>query len=121
MDPCLEIIGASDFNELVQTVYKPDFTRDRIAALFPAVLQEAEKGDEVSRQLLQNSGEQLAATARAILVKLGLTRLALFGGVLENAPPVRKAFVEELRKSVPNLEIIAPRYDAAVGAALLLN
>lgn len=121
VEPCLRIIGVANFNELVQTVYKPEFTRDRIAALFPAVLEEAGGGDSVSKKLLEDAGHELAATAGAILKKLELQRIALFGGILENAPPVRAAFESRLRQNFAQLEIVAPRYDAAVGAALLLK
>lgn len=121
MEPCLQIIGARDFQDLVRIVYSPDFSRDRIAAVFPAVLQEAAKGDEVAHGLLENAGNELAATAGAIMTKLQLNGVALFGGILENSPTVRETFENRLRQMIPELQIVEPRYDAAVGAALLLK
>jgi N-acetylglucosamine kinase len=119
--PCLAKLEVASVDELVQLVYRPDFTRDRIAALFPIVLQEAEAGDAVARELLEDSGYELAQTTRAVLEKLQIKSVALLGGVFENAAPVRAAFARHLREAISEVEIVTPRYDAAVGAALLLK
>ncbi len=108
-------------DELVQIVYQPEFTRTQVAALFPVVLQEAQNGDELAQKLLDDAGLELAKSARAVLQKLQLSRVAIVGGVLENAPPVREAFENHLREWTGDVEIIAPQHDAAIGAALLVK
>jgi N-acetylglucosamine kinase-like BadF-type ATPase len=50
-------------DELVQLVYRPDFTKDRVASLVPVVLQA--QSDEVAQQILNAAGQELAATAGA--------------------------------------------------------
>jgi N-acetylglucosamine kinase-like BadF-type ATPase len=119
--PCLEKLGAGSTGDLIQIVYHPQFTRDRIAALFPIVLDEAGAGDSVAQGLLEYAGLELAQTARAVLQKIGVSQVALLGGVLEHAAPVRHAFETHLRAAMADLQIVEPRYDAAVGAALLLK
>lgn len=121
LQPCLRRLQVASIDELVQLVYRPDFTRDRIAALFPIVLQQAQSGDAVAQGLLEDSGRELAQTTHAVLQKLQIENVALIGGVFENAVPVRDAFARHLREAIPHAEIVAPQYDAAVGAALLLK
>lgn len=119
--PCLAQLEVASVDELVQLVYRPDFTRDRIAALFPIVLEAAENGDATAQQLLADSGCELAHTTRAVLEKLNIKSVALLGGVFENAAPVRESFARHLSAAIADVKIVSARYDAAVGAALLLK
>lgn len=120
VDGVLQHLGVASVDELVQLVYRPDFERDRIAALVPVVLRCAAERDDVAHSLLRAAGRELAATARAVLQKLNITRVATYGGVLNNDTPVRAAFEEALRQSIPNVQVQSPQYDAAIGAALLV-
>lgn len=97
-------------------VHASDFRRERIAAFVPRVLECARAGDEVAARLLEESGVHLGQSARAVLQQLRVSRLALTGGLLENAPEVRAALRETLGDSV---EIVQPRFEPVVGAALL--
>lgn len=115
----LEALRAHSVEHLVQLVYEPDFQKDRIAALFPIVLQCAVAGDDVAHSILRAAGRQLAVTARVVLERLCLTRLAVSGGVLNRDTPVREAFEEALRMGMPHAQIQEPRHDATMGAALL--
>lgn len=107
---------------LVGVVYAADFRRDRVAAFTSHVLQAAREGDEVAHNLLRAAGEQLSATAHAVLRPLGITRLALTGGLLENSLDVQRAlheFLNPVSAPEPPIIICAPRFEAVVGAALL--
>jgi len=119
LEGVLTHLGVASVDELVQLVYRPDFERDRIAALVPMVIQCAAERDDVASSLLRAAGRELASTVRGVLEKLGVTRVATYGGVLSNDTPVRTAFEEALRQSIPNVQIQEPQFDAAVGAALL--
>lgn len=112
-------LQARDIDELVQLVYRADFTKDRIAALFPIVLQCAAQDDEVASILLRDAGHELAATTFSVLKQLDLSRVAVCGGVLSRETPVRAAFASALLAQMPNAQIEEPLHDAAVGAALL--
>ena len=121
VQPGLQSFGIDSVDELVQIVYQPDFARNRVAALFPIVLQTAQNGDAVAQALLDDAGRDLALTTQAVLQKLGLSRVAVVGGVFENAAPVRASFEKKLREFIADAEIIAPQHDAAIGAALLVK
>ncbi len=111
----LEHFAVPDLNALVSVIYAPTFARDRIAAFVPLVLHAARAGDEVALGLLREAGLHLASTARAALEPLELSELALTGGLIENAPEIR----EVLAESLSNIELLSPRFEPVVGAALL--
>jgi N-acetylglucosamine kinase-like BadF-type ATPase len=121
VEPCLQALKISSIEELVQLVYQPNFARSRIAALFPVVMQTAQKGDALAQELLLDSGRELAATTLAVLRKLQLQRVAPVGGVFDNAPVVRDAYKKHLQAAIPAIELVAPQYGAAIGAALLVK
>jgi N-acetylglucosamine kinase-like BadF-type ATPase len=110
-------IGSVD--ELVQLVYRPDFTKDRVASLVPVVLQS--QTDEIAGRILQAAGEELAATAGAVLRRLNLNRVAVSGGVLARDTPVRSSFENTLGREFSAVQVQEPWHDASVGAALLVK
>jgi N-acetylglucosamine kinase len=122
--PCPALLGGvlnhyniASVDELVQLVYRADFTKDRVASLVPVVLQA--QADEVAQQILHAAGGELAATAAAVLRQLHVNRVATSGGVLEADTPVRAAFEAVLRQQMSDIEIHQPQHDAVIGAALL--
>lgn len=119
--PVLATFEASSIDDLVEIVYKPDFKRDRVASTVPLVFEAARAGDAVAIALLHDSGEALAATTLAVLRKLNVARVAPVGGVLSQTSPVRERYESVLRAALPAILIQEPRYDAAIGAALLLQ
>jgi N-acetylglucosamine kinase-like BadF-type ATPase len=121
VEPCLSALKIASIDELVQLVYQPNFARSRIAALFPVVMQTAQEGDALAQELLHDAGRELAATTLAVLQKLQLQRVAPVGGVFENAPAVRAAYEKHLQEVLPAVELVAPQYGAAIGAALLVK
>ena len=106
-------------DELVQHVYRPDWAKSEAAALFPLVLEAAEGGDAVAKNLLYQAGHDLAATTRAVLQSLGVDRLAPCGGILVRETPVRTTWEADLRRTFPDLRIQEPRFEPVIGAALL--
>ena len=119
LEPCLQALGVANVDELVQIVYQPEFSRTQIAALFPVVLQEAANDDQIAKGMLHDAGRDLACTTLAVLKKLDLQRVAIVGGVLTNAELVRASYEAHLLEAIPEIEVILPQYDAAIGAALL--
>jgi len=115
----LAFFSVADAPALLPIVYAPTWTKDRAAALAPLVSRAAEHGEEHASAILEAAGTELAHTARAVLHKLQLQEIAPMGGVLEHIPALARAFEAALRATEPQVRLVAPRYDAAVGAALL--
>ena len=112
----LQHFEVASVEALVGVVYAADFRRDRVAAFVPHIIEAARAGDAIAADLLRGSGTHLGHTARAVLQPLKLNKLALTGGLLENSPEIRGALQETLGAEI---ELIAPRYEAVVGAAFL--
>lgn len=113
-----EHFRVSSLEELIPIIYSPNFRRDHIAALVPGVVKLAEKGDVTCLDVLEQAGIELARTAGAVLKTLDVSRLALVGGLLDNVPFVRTSMERELRESHAEVELLEPRYEPVVGAAL---
>ena len=113
--------GVSDIKALIRIVYAPDFERARVAELARVVLANE---NAAAADILARAGQELAATSLAVLTKLGdgevRGEVALIGGVLAHAAPVRAAFIKKLAQSSTNIAFVEARYEPAVGAALLL-
>jgi N-acetylglucosamine kinase len=121
LQACLTQLNVASVDELVQLVYRPDFSKDRVAAIFPRVLECAAQGDEIANRILQNAGEELAASALSVLNQLQVRAVAPTGGVISRDTPVRHSFENSLRVALPDVQIQEPMYDAAIGAALLIR
>lgn len=112
-------LGSDSPEELISYVYGGD--KSRLAALSVLVEQAASAGDEVACRILKDNAEQLADLACAVADCLGLreTEVAMTGGLLERDTGLRRETVLMLHKRRPDLSCVAPRQDAAGGAALL--
>ena len=81
------------------------------------------EGDEVAQRILRESGQLLSllGAGRAASARDGgqAVQVAATGSVLEQDAVVRQAFAEALRAAAPQVQIIAPRHEPAIGAALL--
>ncbi len=119
----LHHLGLEDGRELVPLVYGMRFGPPQVAALAPAVCAAARAGDEVAREIVRQAGDHLAHTLATVIGALGMAGEAfeavLTGGLLLSEPPVREHVVTALEQIAPRGRAIAPRHDAAYGAALL--
>ena len=114
-----EQLGIQTPQELAAYVYGGD--KSRVAAAAPLVEKCAGEGDETALRIYARAGEELAALAAAAARQLGLARceVALLGGALEHDAYLRGALQSRLAEIAPGLRCVAPRQDAAAGAALM--
>jgi glucosamine kinase len=94
----------------------PDF-----AALLPAVVNAADAGDEVARNVLAQAGSELAALAAIVIRSLfpedkAAIPLAMVGGVFRYALMVRESFCDTLRKLDPRAEVNRNVVEPVAGA-----
>jgi N-acetylglucosamine kinase-like BadF-type ATPase len=108
---------------LVTRVYADDFGVPQLAALASLVSAVAGSGDLVAQAIQREAGQRLGETVCAVVRGLGMCDQAfeavLLGGVLRARDRVWQTVVAALREVAPRVRIVEPRYDAAVGAALL--
>jgi N-acetylglucosamine kinase-like BadF-type ATPase len=119
-----------DLARTANSVPPPDF-----AALFPAVLESANGGDELARKVLTQAGSELAQTAGAVIRRLfpssasqshsrgapveTQVRLAMVGGVFRHAARVREVFGKELLKLDTRAQLQPQIVDPVNGALAL--
>ncbi|HSB77141.1 MAG TPA: BadF/BadG/BcrA/BcrD ATPase family protein [Terriglobales bacterium] len=96
----------------------PDF-----AELFPQVLAAAAGGDSRANEILTQAATELAQLARIVADRLWRGRqgfrVAISGGVFQNAPLVRQVFCNSLRSLHPQAEIDGKVVEPAQGALWL--
>jgi N-acetylglucosamine kinase-like BadF-type ATPase len=84
--------------------------------LAPAISE----GDAAALLIADRAALELVLLAKAVLSRLSLAKpeLAMLGSILTHCAPVRERVEGLLTSQFPELSIIAPRRDAAYGAAL---
>jgi glucosamine kinase len=93
----------------------PDF-----AALLPAVLQCADAGDALAREILSSAANELAQLARIVVRKLwngdGKIRIALTGGVFAHSAQIRQMFSNAIQAERPGIEVNPEPVHPVMGA-----
>jgi len=89
-DKLLAATGVSSINTLLHRFYTPDFPRPAIAALSRLVVEAADEGDTMAREILQAAAQQLAIITTAVRRQLfsegESSQIAWIGGVFTCAP-----------------------------------
>ncbi len=119
----LDHLALSSPAALVRRVYTDRMSRDDIAAIAPFVAAHAAAGDTAAVRILWNAGgalADLAAVGVERIIQSGIgANVALLGGLFAHIPMLTDAFHRHLRACLPDTKIVAPRFDAVGGAALL--
>lgn len=118
---CREL-GLKEAAGFIDWLYYPDRDSQEIAALAPLVSEAWAQGDTVASLILMEAGVELGHTAQAVIRELGLEgdfKVAVNGGVFSLEGPLRASFEEVVRRGHPDCEVTLPRFEPAVGSALL--
>ncbi|HZR27287.1 MAG TPA: BadF/BadG/BcrA/BcrD ATPase family protein [Terriglobales bacterium] len=106
---------SEDFLRRASESPTPDF-----AQLVPAVLNAAEQGDALAREILMRAGAELAELALVVIRRLWpaeqRVRVAIAGGVLQNSALVRQAFVNAMRKVHSEIAVSFGNVESVMGA-----
>jgi len=106
---------------IIDRVYAPDCTPDRIAGFARHVLGEAAKGDAVSQEILARNMQRLARLAARLLeASPQARRVGLYGGVFANSDAARLRFCSALAALSPQAEICSLDYPPELGAIIHL-
>jgi N-acetylglucosamine kinase-like BadF-type ATPase len=105
-----------DPSSLIRFVHAPTTTAAEIAGLAPVVVEQAQRGDTVARDILERAGRELAGQVSAVIERLKLSRppLALAGGMLRGA--LREAVVKQIGAAISSVTYVA---DPPLGAVVL--
>lgn len=114
-----KICRALKLQDITRIILKP-LSPQEIAALFPLVLDAAEDGDMVAREMLDRAGGDLAELAVALAARLGWKRrkftVVAAGGVFNASARVRNKFARALRAECPRTKLVHLRRPTVEGA-----
>jgi N-acetylglucosamine kinase-like BadF-type ATPase len=117
--------GLSSPERIVRKVYQRNLD---IANLAPLVLRAADKGDRVSRKILDEATHDLLDHLRVLVKKIkpsgeprrgGKIRVVLLGGLLQNANYLSKKLKKKIQSEFPAIRIEGAIKSPAGGAILL--
>ena len=111
--------GADGMRGIIEKLYAPDFTPDRLAGFARHVLEEAANGDDTARDIISDNMKKLAAQAAALFGKApGAVRIGLYGGIFAHSDIARREFETALHARMPEAVICAPEYPPELGAVI---
>ena len=108
-------------DDLSTAIYAPTITNDRIAGFSRLVIQAADEGDELAREILRDAGKELGRAAVTVIHKLKMEQerfqVAFIGGVFSAGELVTQALREQLMKHAPKAFIDNPSFSPTIAAA----
>ena len=115
----MDTLGFTTREELIAYIYGGD--KSRIAVLAALIDQAVQAGDKVASQIIQREAVALCELVCAVTKRLCLDdcEVALLGGLLAHDTELKQVFVTSLAELCPTVRCVAPREDAAAGAALM--
>ena len=116
-----EALEIASPEELIRFVYDPATDKARIAALAPLLIPALEQQDTAAGAIAVKAASELVLLARTVIDRLGLEagEIALSGSILSQFEDIRQKVEAGLAEQYPGLQVIKPRQDAAMGAALM--
>jgi N-acetylglucosamine kinase-like BadF-type ATPase len=114
-------IGLEDMSELIDLVYVEGLGTIEVASLAALVGEAAGEGDAEAIRILEEAGVELGLAASSVVRRLCLEGEVVVptGGVFNLGEPLRSSFERALMRDAPGCRIEEPRFEPAVGSALL--
>ncbi len=114
-------LEADSVEDLITWLYQPGRSKKEIAALAPLLEEGIREKDQVSTEILDHCGEELAQLAGAVLTHFkSPVSLVVSGSVLMKNNEIYSLFCEKVKKRFPQLEIMKMRGEAAQGAVRII-
>ena len=115
------LFDSSSLRDIINHVYAPGFTPDRLAGFARHVIAQAESGEPVAADILCRNMKRLARQAAQLLKKSpGAKRVGLYGGIFEHSKLAQSLFTDTLLSLCPQAEICGLEYPPELGAIIHL-
>ena len=116
-----QALRVSDISGMITWLYSPGTGKKEIGALAPLLLRALKQEDEAALAIAKNAIQDLSELAIASWRKTGMTggELALFGSIFQYYDVIREGVIKTLLQELPGVSVIAPRFPASRGAAML--
>jgi N-acetylglucosamine kinase-like BadF-type ATPase len=107
--------------DLSTAIYAPTITNERIAGFGKEVIEAAEAGDTVAREIVTEAGSELGRSAVAVIRKLRLEpdrfQVAYVGGVFAAGELILAPMKQEIARVAKKAFIAPPAFPPAIAAA----
>ncbi len=108
-------------DDLLIAIYAPGMTNDRIAGFCKHVIEAAQDGDEVAREIVGEAGRELGIAAVAVIRKLRMGRerfrVGYVGGVFAAGDLILDSLRAEVARVAPKAYLATPHLAPAIAAA----
>lgn len=106
---------------LIDRIYAPDFTPDKLAGFARCVLSRARDGNGLAREILRRNMHRLARLAAHLADQAPeANRIGLYGGIFAHSELAREYFTKALQEMNPAATVSAPEYPPELGALIHL-
>ncbi len=114
-------LGVQDIGGVITWLYAPGTGKKEVASLAPLLAEALAGKDETAQGIAEKAAADLAELALTAWRKTGMRdgELALTGSILNRFSFIRELTERKILDALPALRVIAPRANAAQGAALL--
>jgi N-acetylglucosamine kinase-like BadF-type ATPase len=120
-DAACSYFNVATTDDLLIAIYAPGMTNDRIAGFGKRVIEAAQAGDHVAREIVAEAGRELGVAANAVISKLRLVRerfqVAYVGGVFSAGELILEPLREEIARTAPQAFLATPHLSPAIAAA----
>ena len=117
----LTFFGVTDARKLIDVIYAPDFTPDKLAGFARPLLARANNGDADALEILERNMTRLARLAARLMDKSETVNLVgLYGGIFQHNELARTLFERTLKKERPDAQLRLPEYPPELGALIHL-
>ena len=102
-----EIVGGFTRSDIMNFIYSNE--KNKVAALFPVIVDYAREGEPYAVMLLENAGKYLAELTEVAYKKKnfkGQAKIGLKGGVFHNSCSMLSAYMGEIQKRLISYDII---------------
>jgi len=110
------------FGEIEKLIYEKGLKREEVASLAPFVVEEAKKGDHISKRILRESGRELGKTINSVIRWLNMENDFLniipVGGVFRAENFILDSLKREVEKLNSNISINIPIFYPVTGAII---
>jgi N-acetylglucosamine kinase-like BadF-type ATPase len=107
--------------DLSMAIYAPSMTNDRVAGFGKQVVEAAQDGDAVAREIILHAGRELGTAASAVIRGLHMERerfqVAYVGGVFKAGELLLEPLREEIKRLAPKAYLAPPLMAPVVAAA----
>lgn len=120
LEKIMEYLGLRSWNDMISYINNPTLSKADVASLSHLVAAAAEKGDEVSVEILIQAGNELAALVDSVITRGFSHRepvpVCWYGGIVNNIPLIRKRVEAALADKAI---IVSPHNQPVTGAVSL--